>query len=76
MASWPDETIRSAALRYIRKHVAREVEWRFTRLDALHARLARIAHIEGFELPVVTQFARIDGNDFAGKGFHLANATP
>ena len=58
-SAWPDEKIRTFALRYIRQHSQTESEWRFTCLDALSSRLARIVHLDEGEQPVVTCF--IDG---------------
>lgn len=51
---WPHEQIRSVALRYIRKHAMNEPEWRFTVLDALAQRLARMVQLSAAERPVVT----------------------
>lgn len=53
---WPHERIRSVALQYIRKHTMKESEWRFTVLDALPPRLARIVHLDIDERPIVTCF--------------------
>jgi len=58
-SDWPHEKIRSVALRYIREHAAKEAEWRFTRLDALPERLARIVHLDEPERAIVSCF--IDG---------------
>ena len=57
--NWPHEKIRSVALRYIRDHAVKEAEWRFTSLDALAERLARIVTIGAPERTVVSSF--IDG---------------
>ena len=57
--NWPHEKIRSVALRYIREHAVKETEWRFTGLDALPERLARIVTIGEPERVVVSSF--IDG---------------
>jgi hypothetical protein len=46
-SDWPHEKIRSAALHYIRKHSLTAAEWRFTCLDALPQRLARIVKHSG-----------------------------
>ena len=53
-SDWPHEKIRSVALRYIREHAAKEAEWRFTRLDALPERLARIVHLDEPERAIVS----------------------
>ena len=57
--NWLHEKIRSVALRYIREHAVEETEWRFTGLDALPERLARIVTIGEPEQTVVSCF--IDG---------------
>jgi hypothetical protein len=43
MSDWPHNKIHTVALRYIRKHVARETDWRFTHIDSLPERLSRYA---------------------------------
>ncbi len=53
---WPHEQIRSVALRYMRKHTTKEAEWRFTVLDALALRLARIVQLDTDERAIVTCF--------------------
>ena len=53
---WPHEQIRSAALRYIKKHATGEPQWRFTVLDTLPQRLARIVHLGTGERPIVVCF--------------------
>lgn len=53
---WPHEKVRSAALFYIRKHTAKETDWRFTLLDALPQRLGRIVHLNANERAIVTCF--------------------
>ena len=53
---WPHEKIRAAALGYITKHTTKEFEWRFTCLDALRERLARIVHLDADERPIVSCF--------------------
>ena len=58
-SDWPHEKIRPVALRYIREHSTGEPQWRFTTLDALPDRLARIVHLDGAEEPVVSCF--VDG---------------
>jgi hypothetical protein len=55
-ADWPHERIRTAALEYIRKHTAKESEWRFTWVDALPERLVRIVPLEAEERPIITCF--------------------
>jgi hypothetical protein len=50
------EEIRSLCLAYIRKRAVNEPHWRFTRLDALPERLARIVQPDVDELPVVSCF--------------------
>ena len=54
--SWPHEQIRSVALQYIRNHTVKEPEWRFTVLDALAQRLARIVQLDTDERAIVTCF--------------------
>jgi len=53
---WPHEQIHSVALRYIRKHTLNEAEWRFTTIDALGQRLARIVQLDPVERAIVTCF--------------------
>ena len=50
------DSVGSAALRYITKHIMKESEWRFTGLDALPERLIRIVHLNADERPIVTCF--------------------
>ena len=47
------------ALAYIREAATNEAQWRFTRLDALSERLARIARLDEAERAIVSGF--IDG---------------
>ena len=54
--SWPHEQIHSVALRYIKSHTVKEPEWRFTVLDALAQRLARIVQLDTNERAIVTCF--------------------
>lgn len=56
MSDWPHDRIHSVALRYIRKHATKELEWRFTRIDALPERLGRIIRLDSGEQPVVSCF--------------------
>ena len=56
MNAWPHDKIHSVALRYIRKHVTKETDWRFTRIDALPERLARIVRLDPDERPLVSCF--------------------
>lgn len=54
--SWPHEKIHSTALEYIRTHSSKQPDWRFTVLDALAQRLARIIQLDTDERPIVTCF--------------------
>jgi hypothetical protein len=56
MSDWPHEKIRSAALRYIKKHTTQEPQWRFTLLDTLPQQLSRIVNVDANERPLVTCF--------------------
>ena len=54
--TWPHDKIHAAAVPYIRKHAAKETEWRFTRVDALPDQLARIVRLEPDERVIVSGF--------------------
>lgn len=56
---WPHQKIHSVALPFIREHATKEPDWRFTRLDVLPERLARIVHVEEPERALVSCF--VDG---------------
>ena len=56
MNDWPHDKIRSASLAYIRRHATNEADWRFTRLDTLPERLARIVQLDTGEHSVVNCF--------------------
>jgi hypothetical protein len=56
MSDWPHDKIHSSALHYIRKRAAKEAEWRFTRIDALPERLARLVRLDDDERPIVSCF--------------------
>jgi len=61
MTPWPHEKIHSVALRYIREHATNESAWRFTRIDALPERLARIVRLDGAERTLVSCFIDAQG---------------
>jgi hypothetical protein len=66
------------SLRYIRAHVATEADWRFTRIDALPERLARIARLQPAERSLVSCF--IDAQRWyvmtTARVFGIAHGSP
>jgi hypothetical protein len=56
MSDWPHDKIHTVALRYIRKHVAKESDWRFTHIDSLPERLSRIVRLHPNERCIVNCF--------------------
>jgi len=56
MSDWPHDRIYTAAIRSIRAHVKSDADWRFTHIDALPERLARIAPLNPDERSLVSCF--------------------
>jgi hypothetical protein len=54
MADWPHSKIRGAALFYIRKHLMKESDWRWTVIDRLHEEIKLFAKLDADELPIVS----------------------
>jgi len=78
MSDWPHDEIHRVALGYIRKDVPTGAQWRFTRLDALPERLARIAPLQPEERSIVSFF--IDAQRWyvmtTARIFGLAQGSP
>lgn len=56
MDLWPDDKIRSTALRYISKHVMDPSTWRATVIGAMHPQSSSLVELETGEFPIVSCF--------------------
>ena len=83
MADWPHSAIRTAALFYIRKHVMKESEWRWTAVDRLHEEITLFAKLDADELPIVscyvdekTWYVMTTSQIRGAHNSHLFNVSP
>ncbi|MEO5926505.1 MAG: hypothetical protein ABIR70_21990 [Bryobacteraceae bacterium] len=56
MSDWPDDKIRSTALRYITKHLMDISTWRATTVGVLHPGLGSSVELQPGESPIVSCF--------------------